>query len=110
MRSELQTVPTAPTANPVAVPAGQAIEDHYNRIGGDEDARVCKDIPDAAYSDQPRSFFAYLRANLLGKIADDIASTKRVIAWLFGALGVPETFTGFLVRSAKPASCCSSSR
>ena len=73
------------------------LEDLYNRITGDEDARVCKDIPDAACHDQPRNFFAYLLANLLGKVADEIASAKLVLPWLFGALGVPASFTGFLV-------------
>ncbi len=88
---------TAPTAKSIALPAGQVIEDLYNRIAGDEDARVCKDIPEAACNDQPRNFFAYLGANLLGKVADEIASAKLVIPWLFGVLGVPATFTGFLV-------------
>lgn len=73
------------------------LEALYNRISGDEDARVCRDIPDAACNDQPRNFFAYLWANLLGKVADEIASAKLVIPWLFGALGVPAAFTGFLV-------------
>jgi len=82
---------------PFATTANQAIEDLYNRITGDEDARVCKDIPEAACQDQPRNFFAYLVANLLGKVADEIASAKLVIPWLFGSLGVPAVFTGFLV-------------
>ena len=73
------------------------LEDLYNRITGDEDARVCKDIPDAACNDQPRNFFAYLVSNLLSKVADEIASAKLIIPWLFGALGVPAFFTGFLV-------------
>ncbi len=72
-------------------------EELYNRITGDEDARVCKDIPDDACNDQPHNFFAYLWANLLGKIADEITSAKLVIPWLFGLLGVPAAFTGFVV-------------
>ena len=72
-------------------------EELYNRITGDEDARVCKDIPDAACHHQPHNFFAYLWANLLGKVADEISSAKLVIPWLFGLLGVPAGFTGFLV-------------
>ena len=75
----------------------QALEALYNRITGDEDARVCKDIPESACNDQPHNFFAYLMANLLGKVADEIASAKLVIPWLFGVLGVPAAFTGFLV-------------
>ena len=74
-----------------------SLEDLYNRITGDEDARVCKDIPETACHDQPRNFFAYLAANLLGKVADEIASAKLIIPWLFGTLGVPALFTGFLV-------------
>ena len=75
----------------------QALEALYNRVTGDEDARVCKDIPEAACNDQPHNFFAYMAANLLGKVADEIASAKLVIPWLFGVLGVPAAFTGFLV-------------
>jgi hypothetical protein len=82
---------------PFATTADQALEDLYNRITGDEDTRVCKDIPEAACQDQPRNFFAYLVANLLGKFADELASAKLVIPWLFGFLGVPAAFTGFLV-------------
>jgi hypothetical protein len=74
-----------------------SLEDLYNRITGDEDARVCKDIPEAACNDQPRNFFTYLWANLLGKVADEIASARLVIPWMFGVLGVPAVFTGFLV-------------
>ena len=74
-----------------------SLEDLYNRITGDEDARVCKDIPDAACNDQPRNFFAYLVSNLLSKVADEIGSAKLIIPWLFGTLGVPAFFTGFLV-------------
>ena len=73
------------------------LEQLYNRITGDEDARVCKDIPASACNDQPRNYFAYLLANLLGKVADEIASAKLVIPWLFASLGVPAAFTGFLV-------------
>ena len=77
--------------------ASQTIENLYNRITGDEDARVCKEIPESACRHQPHNFFAYLVANLLGKTADEIASAKLVLPWLFGSLGVPAAFTGFLV-------------
>ncbi len=82
---------------PITKSSSQALADLYDRITGDEDARVCKDIPEAACDDQPRNFFAYLGANLLGKVAHEIASAKLVIPWLLGALGVPAAFTGFLV-------------
>lgn len=69
----------------------------YDYVTGDEDARVCKDIPEAACRHQPRNFFAYLLANLLNKVADEITSAKLVLPWMLGALGAPVALTGFLV-------------
>jgi len=73
------------------------VEKLYDAITGEEDARVCKDIPDAACRHLPRNFFAYLFSNLLAKVADELASARLMLPWLFGALGVPASFTGFLV-------------
>ncbi len=72
-------------------------ESLYDLITGDEDARVCKDIPGSACDDQPHNFFAYLGANLLSKVADELASAKLVLPWLLASLGIPATFTGFVV-------------
>ncbi|TDY04038.1 MFS transporter [Thiohalophilus thiocyanatoxydans] len=69
----------------------------HDLLTGDEDARVCKDIPESACHDEPRNFFAYLIANLLGKIADEIASARLILPWLLASLGAPAAFTGFLV-------------
>ncbi len=69
----------------------------YDQISGDEDARVCKDIPDEACQEQPRNFFGYLFANLFNKVADELASARLTLPWLFNALGAPAAFVGFLV-------------
>ncbi len=69
----------------------------YDQITGDEDARVCKDIPEAACRHLPRNFFAYLVANFLGKVADELSSARLVLPWLLGAIGTPAAFVGFLV-------------
>jgi MFS family permease len=69
----------------------------YDLVTGDEDARICKDIPSEACSDQPRNFFAYLGANLLTKVADELSSAKLILPWLMSALGAPAALTGFLV-------------
>ena len=69
----------------------------YEKITGDEDARVCKDIPEAACRHLPRNYFAYLGANLLGKISDELASARLILPWLLSTLGAPAAFTGFLV-------------
>lgn len=74
-----------------------ALDSLYDLVTGDEDARVCKNIPAASCNDQPRNFFAYLLANLLTKLADELASAKLLLPWLFGALGAPALLVGFLV-------------
>jgi hypothetical protein len=66
-------------------------------ITGEEDSRVCKDIPDSACHYQPRNFFAYLSSNVLTKVADELASARLILPWLLGVLGAPAAFTGFLV-------------
>lgn len=76
---------------------GARIDQLYNLVTGDEDARVCRDIPDESCDDQPHNFFAYLGANTLNKVADELTSAKLVLPWMLGALGVPAAFTGFLV-------------
>ena len=69
----------------------------YDQVTGDEDARVCKEIPAEACVEQPRNFFAYLVANLLNKISDELVSARLTLPWLFSVLGVPAAFVGFLV-------------
>lgn len=69
----------------------------YELITGDEDSRVCKEIPEQACKHQPKNFFAYLIANFLGKVADELASAKLILPWLMGALGAPSAMVGFLV-------------
>ena len=69
----------------------------YDQVTGEEDARVCKEIPDEACEDQPRNFFAYLSANVLNKISDELVSARLTLPWLFSVLGVPAVFVGFLV-------------
>jgi predicted MFS family arabinose efflux permease len=69
----------------------------YDQVTGEEDARVCKEIPDEACAEQPRNFFAYLSANVLNKISDELISARLTLPWLFSVLGVPAGFIGFLV-------------
>lgn len=61
----------------------------YSLIANEEDARVCKDIPDAACNEVPRNFFLILAANVLTKIGDLLISPKTVLAWLMSAVGAP---------------------
>lgn len=61
----------------------------YDLVTGDEDARVCKDIPDEACHHLPYNFFAHLNTQLLTKLGDELASAKLMFPWVLSLLGAP---------------------
>lgn len=69
----------------------------YDALVGDEDGRVCKDIPDSACTALPGNFFRQLGAMALTKLGDALASPKTTLAWTLGALGAPAWMVGLLV-------------
>lgn len=69
----------------------------YGRLTGDEDARVCKDIPDDACREQPKNFLIHMLALTATKIGDGLVDAKLVLPWLLAALGAPAFLTAFLV-------------
>jgi len=73
------------------------MQSFYDMVTGDEDARVCKDIPESACNDQPENFFLQLAANVCTKIGDELASARLVLPWLLTAAGAPAFFIGLLV-------------
>ncbi len=75
----------------------QTVEALYDFATGDEDARVCRDIPEAACRHLPRNFFAHLAALIATKTGDRLAGAKLVLAWLLTTLGAPAFMTGLLV-------------
>ncbi len=75
----------------------KSLNSAYAAIAGDEDARVCREIPESACRVQPINFFVHLIANTLSKIGDELASARLVLAWMLAALGAPAAFAGFLV-------------
>lgn len=72
-------------------------EQLYEYLADEEDARVCKDIDEAACREVPGNFFKLLGSQFLTKLGDALSSPKIVLPWLFGGLGVPAFFTGLLV-------------
>ena len=65
------------------------IDQLYNLIANEEDARACTDIPAEACREVPRNFFLILASNLLTKLGDLLISPKTVLAWLLSAVGAP---------------------
>jgi hypothetical protein len=69
----------------------------YEWLTGDEDSRMCKDIPDSACQVQPKNFLRQLIASLGNKLADELSSARLVLPWLMGAIGAPLWMVGLLV-------------
>lgn len=69
----------------------------YGLLAEDEDARVCKDIPDSACNDQPQAFMAHLWSLTLTKLGDSLVSARLVLPWMLTALGAPSVFISALV-------------
>lgn len=65
------------------------IDQLYSLVANEEDARVCKDIPEEACREVPRNFFLILASNVLTKLGDLLISPKTVLAWLMSAIGAP---------------------
>ncbi|HET8815873.1 MAG TPA: MFS transporter [Pseudidiomarina sp.] len=73
------------------------VERMYGYLADDEDARVCKDIPDSACADQPQAFVTHLVALTLTKLGDSLVSARLVLPWLLSSLGAPAAFIAALV-------------
>lgn len=69
----------------------------YGYLAEDEDARVCRDIPESACDEQPRSFALQLLALTLTKFGDALVSARLVLAWMLASLGAPAIFIALLV-------------
>lgn len=69
----------------------------YSLLTGDEDARVCKDIPDEACREQPRNYVLHILSLTGTTIGDSLASPKLVLAWLLTHVGAPQFMLGLLV-------------
>nr|BBD50085.1 permease of the major facilitator superfamily [Haliea sp. ETY-M] len=69
----------------------------WHFLNDEEDARVCRDIPDEACDVQPQSFALQLVAQTLSKLADTLSSSRVVLPWLLGAIGAPSALVAWLV-------------
>lgn len=72
-------------------------EQVYSKLVEDEDARVCRDIPESACADQPRAFTLQLLSQVLTKIGDTLTSSRLVLAWMLSSLGAPALYIAMLV-------------
>lgn len=80
-----------------ASPESGITRDIYDLLTGDEDARLCRDIPEAACREQPRNFLIHIVSLVASKTGDRLASPKLVLSWLLTYLGAPAFMLGLLV-------------
>ncbi|MEX1265522.1 MAG: MFS transporter [Woeseia sp.] len=80
-----------------ANPEPGSIRNIYDLLTGDEDARVCRDIPDASCREQPRNFLIHIATLTATKCGDWLSSPKLVLPWLLTQLGAPAFMLGLLV-------------
>jgi hypothetical protein len=76
---------------------GQILENLYDLISGDENARVCKDIPDEACTAIPENFFIQLASSVASKLGDALSDPKLVLTWLLHTIGAPALAVASLV-------------
>jgi len=77
--------------------ASTRLENIYQKLVNEEDARVCKDIDEDACRVVPGNFLLQVLTQFFTKLGDSIANPKTVLAWLLSALAAPGIFTAFLV-------------
>ena len=73
------------------------VDDLYSKLVNEEDARVCREIPEAACVEVPRNFFLLIGSYVLTKLGDAIANPKTTLTWMMDAIGAPVSLTGLLV-------------
>jgi len=77
--------------------SGTLLDDLYTKLVNDEDARVCREIPDSACREVPRNFFLLIASYVLTKLGDAVANPKTTLTWMIDAIGAPVALTGLLV-------------
>ncbi len=82
--------------SPAAAEGGLAFR-LYDLATGEEDARLCRDIPEDQCRAQPQAFVWQVLAQALSKTGDALSDSKVVLPWLLGAIGAPASLVGLLV-------------
>ncbi|MDH3816723.1 MAG: MFS transporter [Acidobacteriota bacterium] len=77
--------------------ASTLTDDLYAKLVNEEDARVCREIPNEACREVPRNFFLLIGSYVLTKLGDAIANPKTTLTWMMDAIGAPVALTGLLV-------------
>ena len=69
----------------------------YDLAVGDDAARLCRDIPEAACNEQPENFVRTTFSHAMSQISDGLVNPKTVLPWLLAAIGAPAFMVSLLV-------------
>lgn len=69
----------------------------YRMLSGDDDGRVCRDIPESACKEQPGNFLKHVASLTATKTGGGLADPKLVLSWLLDHLGASTIAIGWLV-------------
>lgn len=81
----------------ISIDRRELVDRVYLQLTGDDEGRVCRDIPESACDAQPGNFLKHVVALGATKTGDGLVDAKLVLPWLLGALGAPSFFVGLLV-------------
>ena len=87
----------APSLRIISGMANDRNEAIYSLLTGEDEGRVCRDIPEEACDEQPGNFLKHILSLGATKTGDGLSSPKLVLSWLLLALGSPAYLIGFLV-------------
>jgi MFS family permease len=69
----------------------------YTLLSHEDDARICKNIPEKACREVPRNFLLTLFSYFCNKLADSLANPKIILPWIMQSIGAPLFLISLLV-------------
>ncbi|MGO4911142.1 MFS transporter [Leeuwenhoekiella sp. W20_SRS_FM14] len=73
------------------------LEQLYDYLNDEEDARTCKAIDDKACKETPKNYFLLLVSNMLTSLGDTLGNPKTVLTWVMSYVNAPVMLISFIV-------------
>ncbi|WP_028375450.1 MFS transporter [Leeuwenhoekiella sp. MAR_2009_132] len=73
------------------------LEQLYDYLNDEEDARTCKAIDDKACKETPKNYFLLLVSNMLTSLGDTLSNPKTVLTWVMSYVNAPVMLISFIV-------------
>ncbi|MFI8378303.1 MFS transporter [Leeuwenhoekiella sp. NPDC079379] len=73
------------------------LEQLYDYLNDEEDARTCKAIDDKACKETPGNYFLLLISNMLTSLGDTLSNPKTVLTWVMNYVNAPVMLISFIV-------------